>query len=241
MDAAHCRAVFALAERRIAERVPLAYLLGKTHYAGYEFCCEPGVVIPRSPISQLIARGLRPWLRRAPMTIVDVGCGTGCLGILCAHAFPQARVTLVDLHPQAVALARRNVAAHDLENRVVVLASDLFAQVPPGCFDVVISNPPYVDAVDLAALPAEYQHEPRLGLAGGDDGLDVVARLLQEARARLTRHGLLVCEVGGAAPALSRRVPRLPFTWPDLPAGGEGVFVLEAGELQSANGFGQRA
>ena len=237
LDAAQCNLIAELADRRVRNREPVAYLLGKTRYAGHEFLCEPGVVIPRSPVSQLIATRFRPWLRAEPSTVVDVCCGTGCLGILCALAFPAANVTLLDVDAQAVALARRNVEAHGLTGRVQVLGSDLLAGFAGRSVDLIVSNPPYVDAVDMAALPAEYRHEPRLGLFGGPDGLEVVVRLMSQASRCLPANGLFVCEVGGSMAALARRFPRLPFTWPDLPRGGEGVFILEGRDLQE---FGPR-
>lgn len=218
-------------ERRIRERVPLAYLLGKVTYAGYEFLIEPGIVIPRSPIGQLIESGFRPWLRHDPTSIVDVCCGSGCLGILCALKFPAASVTLIDVDDSALALARRNVALHDLQRRVTIVQSDLFAAVPGNSWDLILSNPPYVDAADFASLPPEYRHEPALGLAGGDDGLDILTRLITAVPVHLNSSGTFVGEVGASSPALLRRYPTLPFVWPDLPNGGEGVFLLEAGAL----------
>ena len=229
-----------LAERRVQHREPVAYLIGKAQYSGHEFLCEAGVVIPRSPISQLIAQGLRPWLRDAPHTVADVCCGTGCLGILCGHVFPQAVVTLLDIEPQAAALAQRNVDAHGLADRVEVGVADLLAQPHPTSFDLIVSNPPYVDAADFAVRPAEFRHEPDLGLAGGADGLDVVTRLMEQAARCLATDGLLICEVGASAPALIRRFPRMPFVWPDLPDGGEGIFVLDARAL-AASSIGHRA
>lgn len=216
-----------LARRRIEDRVPVGYLVGSVTFCGQRFEVEPGIVIPRSPIAQLIEAGFRPWLTDDPRRVVDVCTGTGCLGILCALAFPEAVVTLVDVDPAALALARRNVAHHGLEARVDVAASDLFADLDPERFDLIVSNPPYVNEADMAALPAEYRHEPVLGLAGGPDGLDLVTRLLQALPERLAPGGVFVCEVGASAPALLARYPEIPFIWPDLPDGGEGVFILE--------------
>ncbi len=218
-----------LARRRIDERVPVAYLMGSVTFYGRRFEVEPGIVIPRSPIAQLIERGFRPWLRNDPDSVVDVCTGTGCLGILCALAFPEATVTLVDVDPAAIALARRNVGLHGLESRVKVVTSDLFVDLEPARFDLILSNPPYVDGAEMAALPPEYRHEPERGLAGGADGLDLVVRLLESVPERLAPGGLFVCEVGASAPALLARYPDTPFVWPDLPDGGEGVFMLEGG------------
>lgn len=216
-----------LAARRIDERIPLAYLLGSCRFAGRDFLIEPGVVIPRSPIGALLQSRLRPWLERDPGRIIDLCCGSGCLGIIAALAFPTASVVLVDLDPRALELARRNVALHRLEARVTLLQSDLFDGLPPGTWDLIVSNPPYVDGVDMASLPPEYHHEPSLGLAGGPDGLDLVARMLAALPQRLAAGGSFVCEVGASAPALLRRFPRTSFIWPDLPEGGEGVFILK--------------
>lgn len=218
--------ITALTRRRVAERLPLAYLLGRCRFAGYEFLLQPGIVVPRSPIGGLLAERLRPWLRREPRRILDLCCGSGCLGIVAARTFADARVDMADLDPAALDLARRNVALHGLEDRVRVHGSDLFSHLPDGRWDLIISNPPYVDAVDMEALPAEYRHEPASGLAGGEDGLDLVARIIRALPRRLEAGGMLVCEVGASAAALLSRYPRTPFVWPELPDGGEGVFLL---------------
>jgi ribosomal protein L3 glutamine methyltransferase len=226
VSAADVARIDALGRRRVEQRVPLAHLLGRCRFAGTTFLVEPGIVIPRSPIGGLLARRLAPWLTRAPQRILDLCCGTGCLGIVAARAFPQARVDLADVDARAVDLARRNVARHRLEQRVTVHRSDLFDRLPPGHWDLIVSNPPYVDRADMASLPPEYRHEPVLGLAGGEDGLDLVARMLAALPQRLAPGGSFVCEVGASAAALVRRYPGTPFVWLDLPEGGEGVFLL---------------
>lgn len=221
-----------LADRRIGERIPLAYLLGRCRYFGLEFLVEPGIVIPRSPIGALLVEELQPWLTAPPARVVDVCTGSGCIGILAALVFPDAEVTLVDVDPAALALARRNVRLHGLEERVRVVESDLLDGLLRGAsFDLILSNPPYVDAVDMASLPPEYRHEPALGLAGGPDGIELVNRMLAALPQRLAPGGAFVCEVGASAPALLRTHPGLPFVWPELPAGGEGVFLLFADDL----------
>lgn len=216
----------ALADRRVDERVPLAYLTGHSRFAGHDFVIEPGVVVPRSPLGELIVNRFAPWLQAAPRRIVDLCCGSGCIGIAAALAFADAHLDLLDVDPAALALARRNVALHGLEERAVVHRSNLFDDLPDGRWDLILSNPPYVNAVDMASLPPEYRHEPPLGLAGGEDGLDLVLRMLDGLDERLSSDGLFVCEVGASAPELLRRRPRLPFVWPELGAGGEGVFLL---------------
>ncbi|MEZ5550460.1 MAG: 50S ribosomal protein L3 N(5)-glutamine methyltransferase [Pseudomonadales bacterium] len=212
--------------RRIAERIPLAYLLGHAPFAGLDFLIEPGVVIPRSPIAELICQDFSPWLRQPPQRIIDLCCGSGCIGIAAALNFPDAHLTLVDVDAQAVRLTRKNVSLHALGDRATVLHSDLFEALAPGGFDLILSNPPYVDGTDMRALPPEYRHEPGLGLDGGPDGLSVVHRILAAVPERLNSGGILVCEVGASAPALLRAYPETEFFWPDLTGGGEGVFIL---------------
>ena len=217
-----------LAERRISERQPLPYLLGTVHFAGLEFLIEPGVVIPRSPIAELLGRALHPWLIAPPRRIIDLCCGSGCIGIAAALGFPGSELTLLDLDAQATDLTARNVAQHGLADRTRVVTGDLWDALPRTQFDLILSNPPYVDAADMSVLPPEYRHEPSLGLAAGADGLDVVRRILDELPQWLAPQGLLVCEVGNSAAALQRAYPQTPFIWPELDAGGEGVFVLLA-------------
>ena len=221
-----------LTERRVRERLPLPYLLGRCRLAGVECLIEPGVIVPRSPIAFLLRDGLRPWLAAPPARVLDLCAGSGCLGILAALAFDGCTVQLAELDAQAAALARRNVDLHGLGDRVTVVQGDLFEPVD-GPFDLIVSNPPYVDAADMSSRPPEYRAEPELALAAGVDGLSVARRILAQAREHLVAHGLLVCEVGASAPALMRQYPRLPFIWPELSAGGEGVFLLEAAALHS--------
>jgi ribosomal protein L3 glutamine methyltransferase len=223
----HAARIETLAQRRLDERVPLAYVLGHSRFVGLDFLVEPGIVVPRSPIGALIAGGLAPWLDAPPAHVLDLCCGSGCIGIAAAVTFADAVVDLVDVDPRAVRLARRNAERLGVGDRVRVHRSDLFDDLPDGRWDLILCNPPYVDARDMASLPVEFRHEPALGLAGGDDGLDLVARVLDAMPERLAEGGTLVCEVGASAPALLRRYPDLPFIWPDLPGGGEGVFILQ--------------
>lgn len=223
----HAERIESLAERRLDERVPLAYLLGHSRFAGLDFLVEPGIVVPRSPIGALIVQRFEPWLDAPPGRLLDLCCGSGCIGIAAAVAFPDAEVDLVDIDPRAVRLARRNAHRLGVDDRVHVHRSDLFDDLAEGQWDLILCNPPYVDTYDMASLPAEFRHEPALGLAGGEDGLALVARVLDALPERLAKGGTLVCEVGASAPALLRRYPDLPFIWPELPGGGEGVFILQ--------------
>jgi len=216
-----------LVERRIAERLPLPYLLGECFFAGYPFIVRPGVIIPRSPIAELIRNQFAPWIRRPPARVLDLCCGGGCIGIATALEFPEAEVVLVDIDEAALDLARENVAMHRLEQRVQVVRSDLYTDVN-GQFDLILTNPPYVDAADLRSMPAEYRHEPVLALDGGADGLVIVSRIIEGATRHLNPGGVLIGEVGGSASALSRLFPRTAFVWVELEWGGEGVFVLDA-------------
>ena len=222
-----------LAQRRVDERQPLAWLLGGTRYCGRWFAVEPGIVVPRSPIGPMLLDGLRPWLDHPPQRILDLCCGCGSLGLLAAERFSTATVVLVDADPSAADLARRNAAALGLAGRTEVACADLFDGAPTAAFDLILCNPPYVDTADMRTLPPEFAHEPALGLAGGEDGLGVVRRIIDQAPAHLADGGLLVCEVGMNAWRVNRAWPHLPFIWPDTPAGGADVFVLDAEALGS--------
>lgn len=227
LDDATEKDIRALLRRRIEERQPLAYLLGRWWFAGYEFLLRPGVVVPRSPISELLDNEMSPWLTRMPARILDLCSGSGCIGIAAALTWPDARVDLTELDPATAELARENVALHGLEARVSVWEGSLFEPLPAERrYDLILTNPPYVDAQDMATLPVEHQHEPALGLAAGVDGLDLVRPIVEMRADWLTDAGVLVCEVGMSAAALVRAYPDLPFIWPEFEEGGEGVFIL---------------
>ncbi|RLQ20199.1 50S ribosomal protein L3 N(5)-glutamine methyltransferase [Seongchinamella sediminis] len=221
-----------LLKRRIEEHVPLPYLLGKAWFAGLEFGCDPRAIIPRSPIAELILHDYQPWYAGPePARILDMCCGGGCIGLAAAY-YSKARVDLVDLDPEALALAAENRERLGLAHRVQIHQSDLFDALAPQRYDLILSNPPYVDAGDLASMPAEYHHEPELALGSGPDGLSLTRRILARAADYLSDTGLLVVEVGNSWEALEAAYPRVPFTWLEFEHGGHGVFALSAAELQ---------
>jgi ribosomal protein L3 glutamine methyltransferase len=223
--------ILQLFARRITQRVPAAYLTGYGWFAGLRFRVDDRVLVPRSPIAELIESGFEPWMDAERVTrILDVGTGSGCIAIACAAHLPHARVDAVDVSADALEVARINVAEHALEDRVRLLPSDGLGAVD-GTYDVIVSNPPYVDAHDMDSLAEEFRHEPAMGLAGGEDGLDIVAELLEHAKEHLNDGGVLVVEVGASRPALEARYPELPFLWPEFERGGENVFVLKAEDL----------
>ncbi|MEE4659177.1 MAG: 50S ribosomal protein L3 N(5)-glutamine methyltransferase [Halieaceae bacterium] len=217
---------------RLDERVPVPYITGRAWFAGLEFKIDRRALIPRSPIAELIERDFAPWYGGARMRrVLDLCCGGGCIGLAVAAWNPDVQVDLVDLDANALALAEENRALLSLESRVDILQSDLFEQLRGRQYDLLVTNPPYVDADDLAQMPREYLHEPSLALGAGADGLAVVRRILDSAVHFLAPDGLLVGEVGNSWQALEASYPGLPFTWIELERGGHGVFVLTAREL----------
>ncbi|MCT2531134.1 50S ribosomal protein L3 N(5)-glutamine methyltransferase [SAR92 clade bacterium H921] len=222
----------ALFKRRISERIPAPYLTGQAWFCGLPFIVDERVLIPRSPIAELIMNGFEPWCESEPRQILDLCTGGGCIGIACAYAFAEAQVVLSDISSEALAVAAMNIAGHDLNDRITTVESDLFAGLEnERVFDLIVSNPPYVDAQDLASMPEEYQHEPEIALASGNDGLDFTRRLLQQACERLTDNGVLVVEVGNSSVALERAFPNVPFVWLEFAEGDSGVFLLTREQL----------
>jgi ribosomal protein L3 glutamine methyltransferase len=216
-----------LAERRIRERIPAAYLTHEAWLGDFRFYVDRRVIVPRSFIAELIPDGLAPFLQRPVRSALDMCTGSGCLAVLLAHAYPRVKVDAVDLSSGALAVARRNVADYRLASRVRLVQSNLFKAIALRRYDLIVSNPPYVDAAAMARLPAEYCAEPRMALAGGKDGLVLVHRIMEGARRQLTPRGTLVCEIGHNRKALERAYPRVPFTWLDTSAGDGYVFLLE--------------
>lgn len=222
-----------LLRARIEDHTPLPYLLGKAWFAGLEFHSDPRAIIPRSPIAELILNDFQPWYNGpAPRRVLDLCCGGGCIGLAVAHYFPDVQVDLLDIDAAALALARENATAMGLAERVRILQSDVFTALGEERYDLILSNPPYVDSEDLADLPAEFQHEPELSLGSGRDGLDLTRRILAQAQRYLQPEGLLVVEVGNSWAALEEAYPKVAFTWLEFEYGGHGVFALSAKELQ---------
>ncbi len=224
--------VLALIERRIATREPVAYLVGEAWFAGMPFKSDRRALVPRSPIAELIEDDFSPWLDgREVQRALDLCTGSGCIGIAMAAHNPGWRVDLADISEDALALARENIVFHRLEDRVRAIRSDLFEALADERYDLIVSNPPYVTDAEYAALPGEYAHEPRLGLAAGRDGLDIALRILDRAAEHLTGDGLLVVEVGESERALNALLPEVPFVWLEFEVGQMGVFALKRQDL----------
>lgn len=220
-------------KRRTIDRLPVAYIIGEAWLGPCLFRCDARALVPRSPIAEIVLRELSPWWMNArpPGRIVDVCCGGGSLGILAAHVFPEAQVSLLDIDPQALQLAAENVAAHELDQRITLIEADLLSPMAAGSCDVILANPPYVDAPEMASLAPEYAHEPRHALAAGEDGLDLIPALVRGAAAALTADGILLLEVGNSWHALEAKYPGVSFLWVELESGGEGVAVFTRQDL----------
>jgi ribosomal protein L3 glutamine methyltransferase len=230
-SAAQIRRIDGLARRRVTERIPVAYLTREAWLGEFRFYVDRRVIVPRSFIAELLPDGIAPFLGGPVSSALDLCTGSGCLAVLMAHAYPGAKVDGVDLSAGALTVAKRNVQAYRLSSRIRLVRSNLFDAIPARRYDLIVSNPPYVNAASMAKLPGEYRAEPRMALAGGKDGLDLVRRILERARQHLRPGGTLVCEIGHNRKALERAYPRLPFTWLDTSAGDGYVFLLEREQL----------
>lgn len=224
-------------ELRAVKRQPAAYITGRTWFAGLEFYADERALIPRSPLAEPIMQGFSDFIDPTELTqVLDLCTGGGCIAIACAYAFADAHVDALDISPEALALAQKNIDFHQMNDRVRTIESDLFLQLEPKKqYDLIISNPPYVDLRDMQALGDEFKREPALGLAAGDDGLDIVRKIFNEACNHLAPSGILVCEVGNSAEALEQAFPGLPLLWLEFEFGGEGIFLVTRDELAEFN------
>nr|WHW29664.1 putative 50S ribosomal protein L3 N(5)-glutamine methyltransferase [uncultured bacterium] len=221
-----------LLKRRIQDRVPAAYLVGYSWFCGLKIKLSPDVLIPRSPVSELIESGFQPWLNpKCPVRALDLCTGSGCIAVAMASLWPHWRVDAADISSAACAIAKSNCAAHTLGGRLEILQGDLFAPCVNRRYDLIVANPPYVANAEYAILPAEYEAEPVLALVAGEDGLDIVFNILLQAAQYLEPGGILVCEVGHTDTQLISQLPAAPFMWFDFERGGKGVFMLERDQL----------
>ncbi len=219
--------------QRVENRIPTAYLVHEARFADLSFYVDERVLIPRSPIAELILRDFSPWIEdtKRVNTILDLGTGSGCIAIACAYALPEVRIDAIDNSKDALAVAAINVAAHKLQGQINLIHSNLFQKLSSRLYDIIISNPPYVDAEDFASLPLEYQYEPAGALAAGKEGLDFIIKILRKAKQYLKEKGILIVEVGNSKKALIKRYPKLPFFWLEFENGDAEIFLLTQEQL----------
>jgi ribosomal protein L3 glutamine methyltransferase len=224
-----------LIEQRITKRTPTAYLVREAWLRGFKFYVDERVIVPRSFIAELLEDGLQPWIEYPEMvnSAADICTGSGCLGILLAEAFPNAAIDVVDISPDAIAVANINIANYGLQEQITAIQSDMFTALKGKKYDLIISNPPYVDAPSMAELPAEYRNEPQLALGSGKAGLDHTHTILREAAKHLNDGGILVVEIGHNRDALLEAYPKLPFTWLEVESGNQFVFLLTKEQLKA--------
>jgi ribosomal protein L3 glutamine methyltransferase len=224
--------IVAIIEKRITVKIPAPYLVNEAWFAGLAFYVDERVLIPRSPIAEIIEEKFSPWLLEDGIkNILDIGTGSGCIAIASAIYLPQAEVDATDISSDALEVAKINVLAHKVQKRVNLIQSDVFNNVPKKSYDVIISNPPYVDQQDMQDLPSEYLHEPNLALSAGENGLDIVESILKNAHNYLSDKGILIVEVGNSAEALVAKYPKLPFVWLEFARGEAEVFLLNRNDL----------
>ncbi|MFI3256132.1 MAG: 50S ribosomal protein L3 N(5)-glutamine methyltransferase [Psittacicella sp.] len=223
--------------QRIVERKPLSYITKKTAFAGLEFYVDERVIIPRSPINEVLKSKIRPLLKKEPQNILDLCTGSGCIAICAAYEFEEAYIDAIDISVDAINISEINIYNHQLENRVFPILSDLFESIKDIKYDLIISNPPYVDRNDIEDMPTEYSYEPMLALEAGENGLEIAYKILQESLNHLNEDGILICEVGNSMIALQKEFPELDFKFFDLENGGDGVFYLTQKELQNKKDY----
>lgn len=224
--------IFNLFNERIEKAIPAAYLTHQAMFAGLPFYVDERVLVPRSPIAELIEQRFDPLLQKAPTTILDLCTGSGCIAIACAHYFPEAEVDAVDLSIDALNVAQINIENHGLLSRVFPIQSDVFSGIEEQRYDLIVTNPPYVDQEDVDSLPQEFLHEPAMGLGSGNDGLDITRKILAQSANHLNDDGILICEVGNSQIHIESVYPEVPFTWLTFERGGHGVFLITKAQLE---------
>ena len=223
--------LFAIIQKRISDRVPTPYLTNQAWFCGHSFYIDERVLIPRSPIGELIDNHFQSLLSQPPQQILDLCTGSGCIGIACAYAFPEAQIDITDISLEALDVAQQNIDLHEMNFQVMPMQSDLFNDIPEKQYDLIVTNPPYVDNEDMGDLPDEFSYEPKLALEAGFDGLDIVKRILRDAIDYLSPQGVLVCEVGNSWVSLQEQYSQVPFNWLEFERGGLGVFSITREEL----------